>query len=348
MRLSSWCMRVPNSGARREWISRHTIQTSSADDLEDLRRALSVDTLSLLGHSYGTSLALAAVRCHGESLHRLVLASVQGPDEDLKLPLEAEFGLRRLNQFMAEDSAVNHDVPDLIASLRQALARLHKEQVAILFTDPCTGKSVTLRAGQFALQLLVEMHLKNGRSAPILPALISSVTSGDYSLFTALVTGLHQGFFGLSLMQFPMACSDGASMERRALAARQTTETLLGNPSDFTLDPKLCAEVGNPDLGPEFLSPIWSTIPALFLSGSMDSETPPGNAEDVRWGFPNSVHIIVKNGFHETLPAREVQDLVVDFFKGQDVSGRRVHFDRPAFLSLEQAKAQILAPSRPH
>jgi len=49
----------------------------------------------------------------------------------------------------------------------------------------------------------------------------------------------------------------------------------------------------------------------------MDSETPPGNAEDVRWGFSNSVHIIVENGFHETLPAREVQDLVVDFFKGQ-------------------------------
>ncbi len=64
-------------------------------------------------------------------------------------------------------------------------------------------------------------------------------------------------------------------------------------------------------------------------------------------GFPNSVHIIVENGFHETIPAREVQDIVVDFFKGQDVSGRRVTFGRPVFLTLEQAKAQILAPSKP-
>ena len=80
----------------------------------------------------------------------------------------------------------------------------------------------------------------------------------------------------------------------------------------------------------------------------MDSETPPSNAEEVRWGFPNSSHIIVENGFHETLPASEVQDIIVDFFKGQDVTGRRVTFTRPVFLTLEQAKTQILTPSKPH
>jgi hypothetical protein len=33
---------------------------------------------------------------------------------------------------------------------------------------------------------------------------------------------------------------------------------------------------------------------------------------DVRRGLPNSVHTIVENGFHETLPAREVQDIVLE------------------------------------
>jgi pimeloyl-ACP methyl ester carboxylesterase len=321
---------------------------ASADDLEDLRRALGAESISLLGHSYGTELALAAVRRHGEHLHRIVLASVQGPDDDLKLPQVTEFGLRRLGQFAAEDSAVNHDMPDLTGSLKQALTRLEQQPAAIPYTDPSTGKSVTLRGGKFALQLLVETRLKNGRSTPILPAIISSVARGDYSLFAALVADLHQGFSNLSIMQFPMTCSHGVSVERRALAARQASQTLLGDPSDLAFDPKLCAEVGNPDLGPEFRSPVWSTVPTLFLSGSMDSETPPSNAENVRWGFPNSVHIIVENGFHETLPAREVQDIVVDFFKGQDVSARRVTFARPVFVNLEQAKAQILAPAKPH
>jgi pimeloyl-ACP methyl ester carboxylesterase len=320
---------------------------ASADDLEDLRRALGAENISLLGHSYGTELALAAVRRHGEHLHRLVLASVQGPDDDVKLPVLTEFGLRRLSRLVAEDSEVNHDVPDLTGSLKQALTRLEQQPVAIPYTDPSTGKSVTLRGGKFVLQLLVEMRFKDGRSVPVLPALVATVARGDYSLFAPLVARLHQGFSNLSIMQFPMTCSDGASIERRTLVSRQTAQTVLGDPSDLALDPKLCAEVGNPDLGPEFRSPVWSTVPTLFLSGSMDSETPPSNAENVRWGFPNSVHIIVENGFHETLPASEVQDIVVDFFKGQDVSGRRVTFARPVFLNLEQAKAQILAPSNP-
>jgi len=321
---------------------------ASADDLEDLRRALGAESISLLGHSYGTELALAAVRRHGEHLHSVVLASVQGPDDDLKLPAVTEFGLRRLGRFVAEDSAVNHDVPDLTGSLKQGFARLGQQPAALPFTDPATGKSVTLRGGKFALQFLVETRLKDGRSVPVLPAVVATVARGDYSLFAPLVARLHQGFSNLSIMQFPMTCSHGVSVERRAVAARQASQTLLGDPSDLALDPKLCAEVGNPDLGPEFRSPVWSTVPTLFLSGSMDSETPPSNAENIRWGFPNSVHIVVENGFHETLPASEVQDIVVDFFKGQDVSARRITFARPVFLSIEQAKAQLLAPSNPH
>jgi len=42
---------------------------ASGDDLEDLRRALGVERLSLLGHSHGTSLALATIRRHGEHLN---------------------------------------------------------------------------------------------------------------------------------------------------------------------------------------------------------------------------------------------------------------------------------------
>lgn len=320
---------------------------ASADDVDDLRRALGVDKLNLLGFSYGTSLGLAAVRRHGEHVDRLVLASVQGPDEDLKLPVSAEFGLKRLGRLVAEDPVVGHDVPDLTASLGEALARLRTRPATIPFTDPGTGKTETLRAGEFALQFFVVDRLKDGRAVAILPALISSVAHGDYSLFAALVAQSQQDFSSLSLMEIPMTCSDGASKERRALAERQIPDTLLGDPSSIVLDPKLCAEVGDPDLGPTFRAPIWSDVTTLFLSGSMDSETPPGDAEEVRWGFPNSAHITVENGFHETLPARDVQDIVVDFFEGKDVSGRSVRFDPPAFLTVEQAKAQIVAPPRP-
>jgi pimeloyl-ACP methyl ester carboxylesterase len=63
----------------------------------------------------------------------------------------------------------------------------------------------------------------------------------------------------------------------------------------------------------------------LFISGSLDSNTPPYQAEQVRWGFPNSVHLIVENAGHEsTLPLADVHKAMVDFLNGVDVSGRRI------------------------
>ena len=145
---------------------------------------------------------------------------MQGPDRDLKLPFVEEFGLRRLARLVAEDPAVKHEVSDLTASLKQALAQLNRKPAAIPFTDPSTGKSATLHAGKFALQLLVDLHMKDGRRVGLLPALVSTVSRGDYSLLAALLTGLHQGFGNSSMMQFPMTCSDGASVERDRKSTR--------------------------------------------------------------------------------------------------------------------------------
>ena len=94
------------------------------------------------------------------------------------------------------------------------------------------------------------------------------------------------------------------------------------------------AQAGKLVIEPYTLKPT----PALFISGTLDTNTPPFQAEEVRWGFPNSAHLIVENGGHETLPGADVQRVVVDFFKGQSVAGRTVTFERPRFLSVEEAK----------
>ena len=80
---------------------------------------------------------------------------------------------------------------------------------------------------------------------------------------------------------------------------------------------------------------------ALFLSGALDPNAPSAQAEEALAGFPNGTHVVVENGSHETLPAAEVQSLVVDFLGGADVSGRRVSLGPPDF----PAPAGILAPA---
>ena len=91
------------------------------------------------------------------------------------------------------------------------------------------------------------------------------------------------------------------------------------------MQPEVCKEtLGRFSLGREYFAPLYSTVPTLFLSGTLDADTPPMNAERMRWGFPRSTHIMVENGFHETLPANEVQALIVEFLQGSNVADRHV------------------------
>ena len=74
---------------------------SSADDLEDLRRALGAERLSLLAWSYGTELALTTLRRHGPQLDRVVLVSTRGPDTLLKLPSVWDLQVKNLARIAA-------------------------------------------------------------------------------------------------------------------------------------------------------------------------------------------------------------------------------------------------------
>ena len=62
----------------------------SADDLESLCKALGVKKISLWATSYGTHLALATLRRHGDSIERAVLMGVEGPDDTQKLPFDID------------------------------------------------------------------------------------------------------------------------------------------------------------------------------------------------------------------------------------------------------------------
>ena len=92
----------------------------------------------------------------------------------------------------------------------------------------------------------------------------------------------------------------------------------------------------------EVREPLFSPVPTLFVSGTMDANTPPFNAEELMWGFPNGRHVMVVNAFHETLVSPAVQQWVVDFFGGKSPDANMVQFDQPRFLSLEEARTAAL------
>ncbi|MGQ0641027.1 MAG: alpha/beta hydrolase [Gemmatimonadaceae bacterium] len=74
------------------------------------------------------------------------------------------------------------------------------------------------------------------------------------------------------------------------------------------------------------------TVPTMFVSATLDSQTPPHQAEEVRWGFANSVHLLVENAGHEsTLDKAAVQEQIVRFLSGETISDQRIVLPRPRF-----------------
>ena len=91
----------------------------SVRDLNDLREALGENTINLYGGSYGTHLALAAIRLIPEALDRVVLSGVEGPDHTWKLPSVIEAHFLTVARAYAASGGKPDSTADLIDRMRR-------------------------------------------------------------------------------------------------------------------------------------------------------------------------------------------------------------------------------------
>jgi hypothetical protein len=144
-------------------------------------------------------------------------------------------------------------------------------------------------------------------------------------------------------MQFAVLCSDGWSTGRRELAEKEASHSVFGEVPFIHLDSELCDAMGIRSEPGDSLLPLWSSADVLLISGTLDSNTPPFQAQRVLWGLSHGEIVSVENGFHEILPSPTVQDLVVEFLGGTVVSTKKVEFTPPSFVSIKQAGAPTQA-----
>jgi len=217
---------------------------------------------------------------------------------------------------------------------------LDAHPVQVTITKQTTKKPLSLTVGGIGIRFITERMLANGRSISRLPALLESIDKADYSLLQKQMEGMYNDFDGgITLMGRTIDCSARTPPERVLQTESEARTSLFGDVGRIDLQPEVCKEaLGTFSLGPEYFAPLYSQVPTLFLSGTLDANTPPMKAERMRWGFPRSTHIVIDNGFHETLPAEKVQAIVVDFLKGENVDDRHVMLEAPHFLSLDEAK----------
>ncbi|MFN0120420.1 MAG: alpha/beta fold hydrolase [Blastocatellia bacterium] len=309
----------------------------SADDIEDLRRALGVPKVSLWGHSYGTQLALATARRHARGIERLVLMGVEGVESTSKFPADLDRYISELAVLVKNDVRVGAQVPDLAGLIRTVLTKLDREPVTVAYNGGDNGARREMVVGGDGLRLLTLLTLLNDtRSLPLLPALFASLARGET---TGLATALSaaQGRALPNADWFLIDGASGVSKQRQEQIRREIPGSLFGDFANFLITD--LASVWRPrDLGDDFRQPVKSDLPALFISGALDANTPPHRAGQVRHGFANSAHIVIDNAGHQDhLRAPGLIAVMADFIAGKKVESQRLALPIPEFLPLATA-----------
>ncbi|MEZ5344615.1 MAG: alpha/beta fold hydrolase [Pyrinomonadaceae bacterium] len=292
----------------------------SAKDLNDLRIALGAEKISLWGISYGTHLALATIRQFGEFVDRAILAGIEGPDDTNKLPGDLQKLLLDLDKRAKADPLVRSDIPDLLKLMKSVLDRLERQPVKVTVSDRKENKPVEVTIGKYDVQFIAGNYAGSDMFLSFLPRLFKSMDEGDYSFVAEQSLIFRRGNVP-SLMAVAMDCASGGSPQRMMQINKEKQAALLSDAINVPF-PEICDSINYAKLGEAFRTPVTSSVPVLFISGTLDGRTPVSNAEAVIKGFKNNTHLIIEGAGHSDplfLSSPMIKETMLKFMSGADL-----------------------------
>jgi pimeloyl-ACP methyl ester carboxylesterase len=273
---------------------------ATADDLEDLRKALGYEKWHLHGFSYSTRLMLTVLRRHPSGVRSVILDSVLPPEVNFDEVATANL-LRALN-LVFDGCAIDRDCGAAHPHLRERFARLiataeRRPLPLALDVSATGGRPAEIRGAQVVEALYSALH--DPELIPRLPRIISGAAAGDYQELAPLVKG-NQGpssfTWGLRLSVW---CAEEMPFENPARIAAQLSPSLgLGGVSEVAATPEVC-RAWNVTAAPAVEdTPVKSDVPALILAGEFDPDTPPDWGRQLLESMPNAHYVELRGRSH--------------------------------------------------
>ena len=273
-------------------------------DLIDLRVALEdafgYEGVNLWGSSYGTWVALEALRQNPAGIRSVILDAPVTPEANLylEMPLSYIHALETLFAWCAEDEACATAYPDLEETYYAAIERLNAEPVLTDVMHPYTGARypVLMTGDMFAETVFRALYL-----TPLLPAMPGIIADAEQGTFNLLLAVVRQDVMRQDWrswgMYLSVMCHDeypfNAQAEFEAVIAPYPA--LAGMFTDFEVGglpyegcPVWDVEAADPALN----QPVRSEIPTLILTGELDPIVPPDYGSLAAGSLPNSTLLV--------------------------------------------------------
>ncbi|QCO66632.2 alpha/beta hydrolase [Luteimonas yindakuii] len=291
-------------------------------DLEAVRTALGVDTINLVGGSYGTRVAQQYAMRHPDRVRTVVLDGVAPND----LVVGAEFArtfedaLALQAAQCAGDATCTKRFPvDAPTRLREVIAQLRAQPVEVEYRDATSGAVARDTATADTVTTLAFLFSYAPETASLLPLMLDEAAQGRYGALLALTRmagqqvagGMNRG------MQWSVLCAEDAPRWNRE--ASDADGTILGG-EVARMFFAACPVWPHGRAEPAQFEPLRADLPVLLLSGELDPVTPPAYGERVAAGLANGRHVVLRGQGHGTLALGCMPKLVARFIETADAA----------------------------
>lgn len=306
--------------------------TESAKDLDNLRQMLNTDKILLWGISYGSHLAFEYIRLFEKNIDKVVLASLEGPNETIKLPKDTENFIFQI----AENAKDNYGSEMKYDNLKEKIAKVHerlKEKPVFISDINGNGEMNSVGMSNFEVQLAVAtFFFKNPEHSKKLPKLYTQMYIEDFSSIAIYVMLVKKYIFNkFSPMALATDMQSGISTERKELVAKQTQNSLLGSSINFLLY-EWISHIDFEQLPNEFREIKTNDVNALLLSGNMDGRTYLNSGIAIAEKFKIGNHIIIENAGHDLyMKSPIIGGLILDFFKDKKLDVKKILLEPTPF-----------------
>lgn len=303
---------------------------ASAADLHDLHQVLGYETWNLLGISYGTRLALTAMRDFGDdgSIRSVILDSVIPPQVDMLAVSggNLDHALDLLFTRCAADAACNRAYPDLETRFYALVDKLNNEPTLVTATDRTarTTRRISFNGDDLINTLFIMMY--NPGQISTLPRLITRLEQNGKSELAGWLSGwLQQAYFSSIGMTYSVQCVEEIPFDSVAdfEAGQVGLPPQVARYAEVAADSNMAnCRVWQVDAAdPVENEPVISDIPTLVLTGDYDPITPPLLAQEAAQYLSHSYYFEFVGQSHNVVGSSSCGiELVTAFLNQPDMA----------------------------
>ena len=179
-------------------------------------------------------LAFEYIRLFEKKIDKMVLASLEGPDETIKYPKDTEEFLLRIAELSKYNYGSTIKYPDLENKIKAVHNKLKNNPVTVALKDR-QGRVDSIGISNFELQLAIAtFYLKNPEDSKSIPSLYSNMYKGDFTEIGGRVAILKKYVLNrIYPMPFAMDMRSGISGKRHWEVNKQIETSVLGSSTNF-------------------------------------------------------------------------------------------------------------------